>query len=138
MPEKKVIHTDKAPAAIGPYSQAIAVGPFLYTSGQLGINPASGEITGDVKQQTTQALENLKAILEAAGSSMCKVVKTTVFLADLNDLGAVNEVYGTYFCAPQPARSAYQVAKLPKDGLVEIEAVALAEHCGCKHKKHES
>ena len=100
MPEKKVIQTDQAPAAIGPYSQAIAVGPFLYTSGQLGINPASGEIVGDVKQQTTQALENLKAILEAAGSSLCKVVKTTVFLANMEDVTAVNEVYATYFCEP--------------------------------------
>ena len=138
MPEKKVIQTDQAPAAIGPYSQAIAVGPFLYTSGQLGINPASGEIVGDVKQQTTQALENLKAILEAAGSSLCKVVKTTVFLANMEDVTAVNEVYATYFCEPYPARSTYQVAKLPKDGLVEIEAVALATHCGCKHKQEKS
>ncbi len=132
MPEKKQIHTDKAPAAIGPYSQAINVGPFLYTSGQLGID-GTGEITGDVKQQTKQALENLKAILEEGGSSMCKVIKTTVFLADMNDFAAVNEVYASYFCEPYPARSAYQVAKLPKGGLVEIEAVALVKHdCGCK------
>lgn len=132
MPEKKQIHTDQAPAAIGPYSQAINAGPFVYTSGQLGIN-ASGEIVGDVKQQTKQALENLKAVLEAGGSSMCRVIKTTVFLADMNDFAAVNEVYASYFCEPYPARSAYQVARLPKDGLVEIEAVAVIKHqCSCK------
>lgn len=132
--EKKLVHTDKAPQAIGPYSQAINVGPFLYTSGQLGIDPASGEITGDIKQQTKQALENLKAVVAAGGSSMCKVIKTTVFLADINDFAAVNEIYAEYFCEPYPARSAFQVAKLPKNGLVEIEAVALANHdCGCKH-----
>ncbi|MGL4524759.1 MAG: RidA family protein [Spirochaetia bacterium] len=128
--EKKVIHTDKAPAAIGPYSQAIGVGPFIFSSGQLGLN-LQGEIVGDVKAQTKQALENLKAILEKDGSGLNQVIKTTVFLADMDDFSTVNEVYASYFSEPYPARSAYQVAKLPKGGLVEIEAIALASSCGC-------
>lgn len=129
--EKKVVHTDKAPAAIGPYSQAMQAGHFLFTSGQLGIN-AQGEIVGDVKTQTKQALENLKAILEAGGTELNQVLKTAVFLANMDDFAAVNEVYASYFSEPYPARSAYQVAKLPKGGLVEIEAVALLASCGCK------
>lgn len=132
--EKKVIHTDKAPAAIGPYSQAVQAGSFLFASGQLGIN-SQGEITGDVKTQAKQALENLKAILEETGTSLCQVVKTTVFLASMDDFAAVNEVYASYFCEPFPARSAYQVAKLPKGGLIEIEAIAIVT-CGCKGHDH--
>ncbi|EEX48971.1 MULTISPECIES: RidA family protein [Jonquetella] len=123
---KKVVSTKKAPGAIGPYSQAICAGPFVFTSGQLGMN-AEGVFPATVEEQTKQSLENVKAILEAAGSSMDKVVKTTVFLADMNDFAKMNGVYATYFNGQEPARSAVQVARLPKDGKVEIEVVALAE-----------
>ena len=123
---KKVVSTKKAPGAIGPYSQAICAGPFVFTSGQLGMN-AEGVFPATVEEQTKQSLENVKAILEAAGSSMDKVVKTTVFLADMNDFAKMNGVYATDFNGQEPARSAVQVARLPKDGKVEIEVVALAE-----------
>lgn len=124
--EKIIINTEKAPAAIGPYSQAIRVGNMLFTSGQIPLNPATGElVANDVKEAAKQCLENLKAILEEAGTCLTNVVKTTVFLKDMNDFIAVNEVYGTYFSEKMPARSAVQVGKLPKDALVEIEAIAL-------------
>ena len=124
---KTVISTPNAPGAIGPYSQAVKVGSLLFLSGQLGIDPKTGEITGDVAAQTKQALTNAKAILEAAGSTMDKVVKTTVFLSDIGNFAAMNEVYGTFFTAGSyPARSAFEVAALPKGGLVEIELVAEA------------
>ena len=124
---KTVISTPNAPGAIGPYSQAIKVGELLFLSGQLGIDPKTGEITGDVAAQTKQALTNAKAILQAAGSTMDKVVKTTVFLSDIGNFAAMNEVYGTFFTAGSyPARSAFEVAALPKGGLVEIELVAEA------------
>ena len=124
--EKIIINTDKAPAAIGPYSQATRVGNLLFTSGQIPLNPISGElISSDVKEATKQCLDNLKAILEEAGTSLGNVVKTTVFLKDMNDFASVNEVYGSYFLDKMPARSAVQVGKLPKDSLVEIEAIAL-------------
>jgi 2-iminobutanoate/2-iminopropanoate deaminase len=124
--EKIIINTDKAPAAIGPYSQAIKVGNMLFTSGQIPINPATGELVeGNVKEAAKQCLENLKAILEEAGTNLENVVKTTVFLKDMNDFVAVNEVYGTYFNTKMPARSAVQVGKLPKDSMVEIEAIVL-------------
>lgn len=124
--EKVIINTSKAPAAIGPYSQAIKVGNLLFTSGQIPLNPATGELVSDcVKNAAKQSLENLKAILEEAGASMSDVIKTTVFLSDMNDFAAVNEVYGSYFTDKMPARSAVQVGKLPKDSLVEIEAIAL-------------
>jgi 2-iminobutanoate/2-iminopropanoate deaminase len=124
--EKIIINTDKAPAAIGPYSQAIKVGNMLFTSGQIPINPTTGELVeGNVKEAAKQCLENLKAILAEAGTSLENVVKTTVFLKDMNDFIAVNEVYGTYFNTKMPARSAVQVGKLPKDSMVEIEAIAL-------------
>lgn len=126
--EKVVISTKNAPAAIGPYSQAIKVGNFIYTSGQIPINPENGElVNSDIKSAAKQSLENLKAILEAAGSCLENVVKTTVFLKDMNDFVAVNEVYATYFNDKMPARSAIQVAKLPKDAMVEIEAVAIVK-----------
>lgn len=121
---KKQVATNKAPGAIGPYSQAIATGSWVYTSGQLGLNPETGELVEGVQEQARQALNNLKAILEEAGASLDHIVKTTVFLKDMNDFAAVNEVYSTFFSEPYPARSAIEVARLPKDGLVEIEAVA--------------
>lgn len=124
---KTVISTPNAPGAIGPYSQAVKVGSLLFLSGQLGIDPKTGEITGDVAAQTKQALTNAKAILAAAGSTMDKVVKTTVFLSDIGNFAAMNGVYGTFFTAGSyPARSAFEVAALPKGGLVEIELVAEA------------
>ena len=121
----KVINTPNAPAAIGPYSQAIEVNGMVYTSGQLPINPATGEFAGtDIKSQAEQSLKNVKAILEEAGIGMQNVVKTTVFLADMADFAAMNEVYASYFSAPFPARSAVAVKTLPKGALVEIECVA--------------
>ncbi len=122
---KQVIHTDSAPAAIGPYSQAIQIGDLLFVSGQVPIDPSTGTIVeGDIKAQAQQSLNNLKAILNAAGTNMGAVVKTTVFLADMNDFAAMNEVYAQFFQEPFPARSAVQVARLPKDAKVEIEAIA--------------
>lgn len=121
----KAVHTTQAPAAIGPYSQAIEVNGFVYTSGQLPINPETGEFAGsDIKSQTEQSLKNVKAILEEAGLTMQNVVKTTVFLADMADFAAMNEVYSSYFSEPYPARSAVAVKTLPKAALVEIECVA--------------
>lgn len=121
------VTSDKAPAAIGPYSQAIKVGNFVFTSGQLPMNPETGQIEGDIKAQTQMALTNLANVLEAAGSGIDKVVKTTVFLADINEFGAMNEVYATFFGEVPPARSAFQAANLPKGAKVEIEAVAVIE-----------
>lgn len=122
---KQVIHTDSAPAAIGPYSQAIQIGDLLFVSGQVPIDPSTGAIVeGDIKAQAQQSLNNLKAILNAAGTNMGAVVKTTVFLADMNDFAAMNEVYAQFFQEPFPARSAVQAARLPKDAKVEIEAIA--------------
>ena len=123
--EKRIIATENAPGAIGPYSQAVQIGEVVYTSGQLPVNPATGLIPEDVKEQTRQSLENVKAILEAAGTSMDKVVKTTVFIKDMNDFAQVNEVYGQFFAEPFPARSCVEVARLPKDAKVEIEVIAL-------------
>ncbi|NLL19663.1 MAG: RidA family protein [Clostridia bacterium] len=121
------VTTDKAPAAIGPYSQAIKAGNFVFTSGQLPMNPETGQIEGDIKAQTKMALTNLANVLEAAGSGMDKVVKTTVFLADINEFAAMNEVYATFFGEVPPARSAFQAANLPKGAKIEIEAVAVVE-----------
>ena len=121
----KVISTKKAPAAIGPYSQAIQVGNLVYTSGQLPIDPATGAFPeGGVKEQTRQSLTNVKAILEEAGTGMGNVVKTTVFMADMNDFADMNSVYAEFFAEPYPARSAVAVKTLPKGALVEIEVVA--------------
>ena len=126
--EKLIISTNNAPAAIGPYSQAVKVGNLLYTSGQLAINPTTGElINDDIKKATTQSLDNVKAILEEAGTSLDKVVKTLVFLKDMNDFAAMNEVYAQYFSTNPPARSCVQAGKLPKDALVEIEVIAIVE-----------
>ena len=123
---KKVIATAKAPAAIGPYSQGMEAGNLVFTSGQLGLVPETGEFApGGAAEQAKQSLENVKAVLEAAGSSMDKVVKTTVLLKDINDFAAVNAVYATFFGSEPPARSAFEVANLPKGGLVEIEAIAV-------------
>jgi 2-iminobutanoate/2-iminopropanoate deaminase len=125
---KAAISTPHAPAAIGPYSQAIRAGDFLYTSGQIALDPATGQVVpGSITEQTTQVLENLKAILEAAGTELSRVVKTLVFLKDMNDFSAMNAVYGKYL-APEgtvpPARSTVEAARLPKDVLVEIEVIA--------------
>ena len=122
---KQVIHTDKAPAAIGPYSQAIQIGQLLFTSGQVPIDPETGAIVeGGIQEQARQSLNNIKAILNAAGTNMGAVVKTTVFLQDMNDFAAMNEVYAQFFQEPYPARCAVQVASLPKDVLVEIADIA--------------
>ena len=126
--EKLIISTNNAPAAIGPYSQAVKVGNLLYTSGQLAINPATGElINDDIKRATAQSLDNVKAILAEAGTSLDKVVKTLVFLKDMNDFAEMNEVYAQYFNTNPPARSCVQAAKLPKDAIVEIEVIAIVE-----------
>ncbi len=123
---KKEIKTEKAPKAIGPYSQAIMANGFVFASGQISIDPSSGELnTGSIEEQTHLVLSNLKAVLEAAGSSLDKTVKCTVFLQDLNDYSEMNKVYGEFFKAPYPARAAVQVVRLPKDVKVEIEAIAV-------------
>ena len=125
---KKVISTEKAPAAIGPYSQAVRVGNLVYTSGQIPIDPATGVFAeGGIKEQTRQSLLNVKAILQEAGLSMGDVVKTTVFMADMGDFADMNSVYAEFFAEPYPARSAVAVKSLPKGALVEIEAVAMVE-----------
>ncbi len=122
---RDVILTDRGPKPIGPYSQAIRTNGFLYVSGQVALDPKTGEIVGnDIRQQTERVLENVKGILEAAGSNMHHVVKTTVFLKDMNEFAAMNEVYAKYFTSAPPARSTVQVARLPKDALVEIEVIA--------------
>jgi len=123
---RKRIQTDNAPAAIGPYSQAIKAGGFVFTSGQIPIDPLTGEfVAGGITEQTEQVLKNLTAVLEAAGSSLEQVVKTTVFLADMKEFSAMNEVYAKFFPAPPPARSTVAAAGLPRDSRVEIEVVAL-------------
>ncbi|WQX97846.1 RidA family protein [Helicobacter pylori] len=123
---KKVIHSALAPKAIGPYSQAIATNDLVFVSGQLGIDASTGEFKGaDIHSQTTQSMENIKAILKEAGLGMDSVVKTTILLKSLDDFAVVNGIYGSYFKEPYPARATFQVAKLPKDALVEIEAIAI-------------
>ena len=121
---KKVISTDKAPAAIGPYSQAIEVNNMVYTSGVIPVDPATGEIPDGVEAQANQAFSNLKALLEASGTDIEQVVKTTVFIKEMNDFGKINEIYAKYFTGVYPARSCVEVARLPKDVLLEIEAIA--------------
>ena len=120
----KEIKTTKAPGAIGPYSQAIEVNGLVYTSGQIGIDPATGAIVEGVEAQAYQVCKNLTELLKAAGTSMDNVVKTTVFIKDMNDFGTVNGIYAQYFTEPYPARSCVEVARLPKDVLVEIEVIA--------------
>ena len=122
----KIIQTKKAPAAVGAYSQGIVTNGFVYSSGQLPLVPETGElISDDIKKATARSLDNIKAILEEAGSSMDKVVKVNIFLDDVNDFAAVNEVYAEYFTEHKPARSCVEVANLPKNGLLEIEAIAV-------------
>lgn len=125
---KEIIATENAPGAIGPYSQAVKVGNMVFCSGQIPIDIKTGEfISNDVAEQTAQVLKNLSAVLEAAGSSLQMVVKTTVFLADMNDFGAMNEVYAEYFGDNKPARATVQAARLPRDARVEIEAIGFTE-----------
>jgi 2-iminobutanoate/2-iminopropanoate deaminase len=125
---RDVISTPDAPKAIGPYSQGIRANGFIFVSGQVAIDPATQQvITGDVAAQTARVIQNLSEILEAAGSGLGKVVRTTVFLKNMNDFAAMNEVYGKYFSAAPPARSTVEVSRLPKDVLVEIDVIALAE-----------
>ena len=125
MAERQRIATDGAPAAIGPYSQAIASGDLLFASGQVALDPTSGQLVGDdVRAQTRRALENLSAVLQAGGSSLAQVLKTTVFITTMSDYAAMNEVYGEFFTGDAPARSAVAVAAMPRNALVEIEAIA--------------
>ncbi len=125
---RQAVSSSAAPAAIGPYSQAIRAGSLLFVSGQIPLDPESGAmVEGDIAAQTHRVFKNLKAILEAAGASLDHVVRTTVYLADMNDFGVVNEVYGTYFSSPAPARATVQAARLPKDARVEIDVIASLE-----------
>ncbi|HPU93620.1 MAG TPA: RidA family protein [Candidatus Saccharicenans sp.] len=125
---KKAIKTDQAPKAIGPYSQGIMAGGFIFVSGQIPLDPVKGEIVGQtIEEQAHQVFRNLGAILQAAGSSLNEVVKATVFLADMNDFSRMNEVYAQYFSEPYPARAAFQVARLPREAKIEVEVIALAE-----------
>lgn len=124
---KEVIRSDRAPLPIGPYSQAIRAGGLLFLAGQLALDPATGQfLAGDIKAQTKRVLQNLAAVLEAAGSSTDRVVKTTVFLKDMNDFGPMNEEYASFFRELPPARTTVQAARLPRDALIEIECIALA------------
>lgn len=123
--KKESINVNGAPAAVGPYSHAVKANGFIYISGQLGLDPATGALTEGVKAQTRQSLENVKTILEGCGSDLQHVVKTGIFLDDINDFGAVNAIYGEYFTDELPARSCVEVGKLPKGGLVEIEVIAV-------------
>ena len=125
--ERTVVHTEKAPAAVGPYSQAVRVGDFVFTSGQIGINPLTGQLRVGVEEQTRQVLANLAAVLEAAGSHMDAIVKTTIFLTDIAQFSTVNQIYAEAFRGDPPARSTVQVAALPLGAQVEIEAVALVQ-----------
>ena len=122
---KKIISTEKAPAAIGPYNQGIAAGGFLFTSGQLPINPVTGQVPPTIEEQTVQVLDNLKAIIEAAGSSMEKVVKCTVYIQNFSDFDVMNKIYSTYFPSNPPARATVEVSKMAKNALVEIDAIVI-------------
>ena len=125
---KEIVATERAPRAIGPYSQAVRTGNFLFASGQIPIDPATGEfVAGGITEQTEQVMKNVSAILEAAGAGLQQVVKTTVFLADMDDFTAMNEVYGRYFGENPPARATVQAARLPRDARVEIEAIAVLD-----------
>jgi 2-iminobutanoate/2-iminopropanoate deaminase len=125
---KQAVSSPDAPKAIGPYSQAVRAGQLLFVSGQVPLDPATGQIVaGDIETQTRRVFDNLAAVLKAGGRSFADVVRTTVFLADMNDFTAVNDVYGTYFSAPYPARATVQVARLPKDARVEIDVIASYE-----------
>ena len=122
--KREIIKTNSAPQAIGPYSQGIKIGDFVFTSGQIPINPESGELVSDIQKATKQSLENVKAVLEAAGTTLSNVVKVSIFVKDMNDFTLVNEVYAEYFNENPPARSCVEVARLPKDSVIEIEAIA--------------
>lgn len=125
---KEIISTNKAPGAVGPYSQGVRVGNLIFTSGQIAIDPETGELVkGDIKEQARQVLCNIEAVLNAAGSGLDKVIKATVFINDMNKFGEVNEVYASFFKGDYPARSCVEVSRLPKDVAVEIETIALAE-----------
>lgn len=123
--EKTVIATKNAPAAIGPYSQAIEVNGLIYTSGVIGVDPKTGEAGVTIEEQTRQVFDNLTGLLEAAGSSLDQAIKTTVFIKNMDDFGKVNEIYASYFREPYPARSCVEVARLPKDLLIEVEVIAI-------------
>ena len=128
MTVKQIISTDRAPRAIGPYSQAVRVGNLIFASGQIPIDPATGEfVAGGIAEQTEQVMRNLRAVFEAAGAELSQVIKTTVFLADMDDFTAMNEVYGRFFSENSPARATVQAAGLPRDARVEIEAIAVVE-----------
>lgn len=122
--KREIIKTNNAPQAIGPYSQGIKIGDFIFTSGQIPVNPVTGELVMDIQKATRQSLENVKAVLEAAGTTLDKVVKVGVFVKDMNDFALVNEIYAEYFGENPPARSCVEVARLPKDAVIEIEAIA--------------
>lgn len=124
---REIISTSKAPSAIGPYSQAVRIGDMVFTSGQIPINPATGELVTDIKEATRQSLNNVKAILEEAGTSMDNAVKMGVFVKDMNDFATINEVYAEFFTENPPARSLVEVARLPKDAVIEIEAIAIVK-----------
>ena len=131
---KDIIATDRAPQAIGPYSQAVCAGSLVFASGQIPINPATGEfVAGGIAEQTEQVLRNLTAVFEAAGLSLNQVVKTTVFLVDMDDFTAMNEVYGRFFGQQPPARATVQAARLPRDARVEIEAIAVMAEPRCRN-----
>jgi 2-iminobutanoate/2-iminopropanoate deaminase len=133
---REIVSTDKAPAAVGPYSQGVRTGGFIFTAGQLGLVPGTKDFAGsDIESQTRQALQNLEAVLKAGGSCLCHVVKTTVFLADMGEFARMNAVYAEFFAQSPPARSAVQAAALPLGGRVEIEAVA--ESCDCAQDEGE-
>ena len=122
---RTAVATERAPRAIGPYSQAVKAGDFLFLSGQIPLDPETGQVvTGDISAQTRRVMDNLQAVLAAAGVSLDAVVRTTIYLADLGDFATVNEVYGSYFASPAPARSTVQVARLPRDARIEIDAIA--------------
>lgn len=122
---KEIVSTDKAPPAVGPYSQAVKWGNFIFVSGQIPLDPSTGELTGDnIESQTIQVIKNLEAVLAAGGSSLEKIVKTTLFIKDMNDFSKVNEIYSSFFKSNPPARSTVEIARLPKDSKIEIEAIA--------------
>ncbi len=127
MLKRTVVHTEYAPAAVGPYSQAIVAGNLVFTAGQVGLDPETKKLMEGVQEQTRRAIQNIEAILDVAGTSLDRVVKTTVFLQDMNDFAAMNEIYAQYFPENQPARSTVQVAKLPLGALVEIETIAFVD-----------
>jgi 2-iminobutanoate/2-iminopropanoate deaminase len=124
----KVITTDKAPTAVGPYSQALAVNGFVFCSGQIGIDPKTNKLVDGIEKQTRQVMENLREVISAGGSDFNHVVKTTIYLSDMNNYGLVNQIYGEYFTDNKPARATVEVSRLPKDCLIEIEAIAIVKN----------